>query len=99
MTPRRSPVAVVGAGIAGAACARALATAGIDVRLLQLDTEPAWTVTQRWSFARPAGSREQPFHLGAARVGLCGDAWGSPRVETAWRSGHLLGEEVARQLA
>ena len=66
--------------------------------LLELDAEPAWTVTQRWSFARPAGSREQPFHLGAARVGLCGDSWGSSRVETAWRSGHLLGEELARRL-
>jgi renalase len=66
--------------------------------LLDLDADPVWTVAQRWSLARPAGTREQPFHLGPARVGLCGDGWGSPRVETAWRSGQLLGEELARRL-
>ena len=66
--------------------------------LLELDTHPDWTVTQRWSFARPGAARDEPFHLGAARVGLCGDGWGSPRFETAWSSGTALGQELARRL-
>jgi renalase len=60
--------------------------------------EPLWTYVQRWSLARPAEPREQPFHLGPARVGLCGDGWGSPRFETAWTSGTALGTELLRQL-
>ena len=60
--------------------------------------EPAWTRVQRWSLARPAEPREQDFHLGPARVGLCGDGWGSPRVETAWRSGTLLGRALVDEL-
>ena len=60
--------------------------------------EPEWTYVQRWSLARPATPHEQPFHLGAARVGLCGDGWGAPRFETAWTSGTALGEALAEQL-
>lgn len=59
---------------------------------------PQWTALQRWALARPVGSRDVPFHLGAARVGLCGDGWGKPKVETAWLSGHLLGRALAEQL-
>jgi len=68
-------------------------------RLLDLGAPPSWTHVQRWSFARPAQARDRPFHLGPARVGLCGDGWGSPKVETAWLSGHLLGERLAQRLA
>ena len=60
---------------------------------------PAWTTVHRWAFARPAEPREPSFHLGPARVGLCGDGWGSPKVETAYLSGRLLGEQLARDLA
>ena len=67
-------------------------------RLLDLPVEPTWTSVQRWSLARPVEAREQPFHLGPARIGLCGDGWGSPRVETAWLSGHLLGEHLGATL-
>lgn len=66
-------------------------------RLLDLPA-PAWTHVHRWSYARPAQPRDQPFHLGPAMVGLCGDGWGSPRFETAWCSGTLLGQELARRL-
>jgi renalase len=59
----------------------------------------AWTSVQRWTFARPAQPRDEPFHLGPPRVGLCGDGWGSPKVETAYLSGRLLGEQLARDLA
>ena len=59
---------------------------------------PAWTHVHRWAHARPAEAREAPFHPGAARVGLCGDGWGSPRSETACVSGTLLGEALAADL-
>jgi predicted NAD/FAD-dependent oxidoreductase len=66
--------------------------------VLGVTAAPAWTHVQRWSFARPAAGREQSFHLGDARVGLCGDGWGAPRVETAWLSGHRLGLELVARL-
>jgi renalase len=62
--------------------------------LLRIRAEPEWTHVQRWSLSAPVGGREQRFHLGDAGLGLCGDGWGS-KVETAWLSGHLLGEELA----
>ncbi len=51
----------------------------------------------RW----PARSQphDAPYHLGESMVGLCGDAWGSPRIETAWTSGHLLGRALVERLA
>jgi len=67
--------------------------------VLDVDTAPVWTRVQRWTFARPAEPRETTFHLGPARVGLCGDGWGSPRVETAWASGDSLGRALAEQLS
>ena len=39
-----------------------------------------------------------PFHLGADGIALAGDGWGRPRVETAWRSGTLLGRAVVERL-
>ena len=47
---------------------------------------------QRWSFAKPADAREQPFHRG--RVSLCGDGWGASKVEAAWLSGTALGQDL-----
>lgn len=63
--------------------------------------EPEWAQVKRWSLARPARPREldAPYHLGPDRIGLCGDGWGSPRVETAFLSGHALGQVLASQLA
>ncbi len=59
---------------------------------------PEWTHVQRWTYARPAAPRDADFHLGEARVGLCGDGWGSPRVETAWTSGTRLAQAIAERL-
>lgn len=64
--------------------------------VLQVD-EPVWTRVQRWTYARPAEDRDAPFFLGDSRIGLCGDGWGSPRVETAWVSGTRLGEALAER--
>ncbi len=67
--------------------------------VLGVEQPPAWTSLQRWTFARPAQPRDSPFHLGPARVGVCGDGWGSPKVETAYLSGRLLGEQLVEDLA
>ena len=56
--------------------------------------EPAWTRVQRWTYAKPIGPRDELFHLGPARVGLCGDGWGSSKVEAAWLSGTRLGQAL-----
>lgn len=50
---------------------------------------------QRWTYARPVGEREALFALTPQGIGLCGDGWGAPRVETAWRSGTALGRALS----
>jgi len=63
-------------------------------RALGIDVAPAWTVVHRWTYARPAEPRPEPFGL-ADGIGVCGDGWSAPsRVESAWTSGHLLGAEL-----
>lgn len=47
---------------------------------------------QRWTFAKPVGTREPLFLRG--RVGLCGDGWGASKVEAAWQSGTALGQAL-----
>jgi predicted NAD/FAD-dependent oxidoreductase len=66
--------------------------------LLGVRTPPVWTLAHHWPYASPEGVRDEPFHLTADGIGLAGDGWGSPRVETAWRSGHLLGQALAQRL-
>jgi renalase len=66
--------------------------------LLGVTATPVSTVARYWPYASPAEARERPFHLGPDGVAFAGDGWGSPRVETAWRSGTLLGREVAARL-
>lgn len=67
-------------------------------RVLGIGQDPDWTSLQRWSYARPCAARDEPFFLGSSGVGLCGDGWGSPKVETAWLSGRALGELLGRRL-
>jgi renalase len=67
-------------------------------RLLDVGVEPVWTHTRRWRFASPAGKRDRDFHLGDDGTALAGDGWGVSKVETAWRSGTMLGREIARRL-
>ncbi|MDD7937323.1 FAD-dependent oxidoreductase [Actinomycetospora lutea] len=66
--------------------------------LLDLDDAPAWTHAHRWTYASPARPHEEEFVLTDDLVGLCGDGWGSPKVETAWRSGTLLGRAIAARV-
>lgn len=63
--------------------------------VLGLHDEPEWTHVHRWSFAKPAAPREEPFAV-AGGIGLCGDGWSAPsKVESAWRSGDALGTALA----
>jgi predicted NAD/FAD-dependent oxidoreductase len=66
-------------------------------RLLGLRSEPVWTHAHRWRYAAPAGPRDAAFHLGDDGIALAGDGWGSPRVETAWRSGAALGRALVKR--
>lgn len=61
---------------------------------------PEWVRTHVWPRARPVHGRgdDPTFHLGDAMVGLCGDSWGSPRVETAWSSGAALASALLTRL-
>ena len=62
---------------------------------LGIDEDPAWTDVQRWTFARPAAPRDEPFGL-VDGIGLCGDGWHAPaKVESAWSSGTALGRALA----
>jgi renalase len=67
--------------------------------LLGLSDAPAWTHAHRWSYASPAQPHDDEFRLDDDLIGLCGDGWGSPKVETAWRSGTLLGRAIAARVA
>lgn len=69
------------------------------LRVMEIDRPPEWTYLHRWSLARPTKTHDQPFHLGDALVGICGDGWGSPRVEAAFTSGRALGRALAERLA
>jgi renalase len=66
--------------------------------LLGVRTPPVWTLAHHWPHASPEQARDEPYHLTEDGIGLAGDGWGSPRVETAWRSGHLLGRALAKRL-
>jgi predicted NAD/FAD-dependent oxidoreductase len=65
-------------------------------RLLNLRSDPVWTHAHRWRYASPAEKRDSTFHLGDDGIGLAGDAWGSPRIETAWRSGTDLARALLK---
>lgn len=68
-------------------------------QVLDTELQVQWTHAHRWSYARPAEPRELPYHLGESLIGLCGDGWGTPKVESAWRSGTALGAAIATRLA
>lgn len=60
--------------------------------------EPLESLVQRWTFAKPTGEREAPYLLRDG-LGVCGDGWGpTSKVETAWVSGHRLGQALAASL-
>jgi len=61
--------------------------------------KPTWFDVRRWSLAKPRWQQATSYSFDGV-VGLCGDVWGGvSRVETAWTSGHDLGNVVAARLA
>jgi predicted NAD/FAD-dependent oxidoreductase len=66
--------------------------------LLELDRGPTWTHAHRWTYASPAQPHDEPYHLDDDLLAVVGDGWGSPKVETAWRSGTLLGRALAARV-
>jgi renalase len=66
-------------------------------QLLGVRSAPVWTYAHRWRYASPPEAREAAYHLGDDGVGLAGDGWGSPRIETAWRSGTALGRALVER--
>jgi len=65
-------------------------------RILGIEAEPAWVGAHRWTLAKPLIAHAEPYFLDERGLGLAGDAWADgPRVETAWLSGHLLGQQLA----
>ncbi|MGI5128735.1 NAD(P)/FAD-dependent oxidoreductase [Pseudonocardia sp. CA-107938] len=61
--------------------------------------EPESVHAHHWPHAAPVDGRDEPYLAGADGIALAGDGWGSSRVETAWRSGSLLGRALAQRLA
>ncbi len=94
-----APVLVAHSAAAHAAQHLADPEAGVPdvvdaVRALLDLPEPEWTAVQRWTYARPGQLHDEPYGLFDG-LGVCGDSWGSPKVETAWLSGTLLGEALS----
>lgn len=68
--------------------------------LLVLPDAPLGHHLQRWSLARPVGTREAPYALSDHLVGVCGDGWGPvSKVEGAFLSGSALGEALVARLS
>lgn len=67
--------------------------------VLDIPADPTALSVHRWTFAKPAQTRDHPFFLGEAKIGLCGDAWSDkPRVESAFLSGTALGRALVEML-
>ncbi|MBM7493719.1 putative NAD/FAD-dependent oxidoreductase [Micromonospora luteifusca] len=68
--------------------------------LLGLPEQAVDVHVHRWTYAKPTGnSAGASHHLDADGIGLAGDAFGKPRVQSAWRSGRDLGRAIAARLA
>lgn len=64
-----------------------------------IDLPPATSrAVHRWTYAIPGTPNPAPFFFGEEMIGIAGDAWGLPRVETAWLSGTLLAEALLTQV-
>ncbi|MDJ0392987.1 NAD(P)-binding protein [Rhodococcus sp. G-MC3] len=63
---------------------------------------PLWSHAHRWTFGKPVESHGSNYGLtdtATGTLGFAGDQWcatGSPRVESAWRSGTELGRAYIR---
>jgi renalase len=68
--------------------------------LLGLPDEAVDVHVHRWTYAKPTGAAASAtHHLDDDGIGLAGDAFGKPRVQSAWLSGRDLGRALAARLA
>ncbi|MCK9898447.1 NAD(P)-binding protein [Frankia sp. AgB32] len=67
-------------------------------RLLAIPEAPHWVHVQRWMFARPEQPHDERYFLSDNGIGLAGDGWGEPKIETAWLSGTALGRALVDRL-
>jgi renalase len=70
-------------------------------KLLDIDDDPVWTHSHRWTYAKPVDTHGAAPFWWDGGIALCGDSWcpsGSPRVEAAWLSGHRLGTAIGQVL-
>ncbi|MFC4021756.1 NAD(P)/FAD-dependent oxidoreductase [Micromonospora sp. GCM10011542] len=62
--------------------------------------EPARQVhVHRWTYAKPTAGSAGTHHLDSDGIGLAGDAFGKPRVQSAWRSGRDLGRALVARVS
>lgn len=76
----------------------AIAERLLDALGRELDLAPPCPVASaahRWRFAMSNGTGDEALWNRERRLGVCGDWLIGPRVESAWLSGHLLGERIA----
>ncbi|MFR9775303.1 NAD(P)/FAD-dependent oxidoreductase [Micromonospora sp. MS34] len=66
--------------------------------LLGLPEPAELTHVHRWTYAKPVAGGDGTYHLDDDGIGLAGDAFGRPRVQSAWRSGRDLGRALAARL-
>ncbi|MFC4144924.1 NAD(P)/FAD-dependent oxidoreductase [Micromonospora mangrovi] len=66
--------------------------------LLGLPEPAELTHVHRWTYAKPAAGGDGTYHLDADGIGIAGDAFGKPRVQSAWRSGRDLGRALVDRL-
>ncbi|SCE91403.1 hypothetical protein GA0070558_11396 [Micromonospora haikouensis] len=77
--------------------ARAIEEAVRD--LLGLPDRAEHVHVHRWTYAKPVDrAGDGTYHLDADGIGLAGDAFGEPRIQSAWRSGHDLGRALTARL-
>ncbi|WP_130340599.1 NAD(P)/FAD-dependent oxidoreductase [Micromonospora kangleipakensis] len=61
--------------------------------------EPAGLVhVHGWTYAKPATAANGTYHLDDDGIGIAGDAFGKPRVQSAWLSGRDLGRALVDRL-
>lgn len=59
---------------------------------------PEVLLVHQWQQARPVTTQGREYWLRDG-IGICGDAWSDqPRVQSAWLSGHALGERLSQGL-
>jgi len=69
------------------------------LRQIVAGVDPDWFTVKRWTYARPARSRDEDHVLDGV-VGAAGDSWArGPRTQAAWVSGDSLGRALADRLA